>query len=348
MAAYCILATIRRVTAAGALLLGVALSLGFAAPLFSQVAAHAVQERQQVVARVNGIPITESALQDEMEVLYPSNAAHGGLSPEKLQTIRAKALNELVVEELAYQRAVRERALVAWPKVQAEYQRLRHKSGAAAFDRSLQASGLTRQLYLKNLRRRMTLERIYRQEVYLPSRVEPAALRAYYQQHPEKFRRPEQVHARLILVAVSPQAKPDEERQAKEKIEKIYQLLQAGKDFGRLAEQYSDDFYRVKGGDLGWVHRGRLEPEFEKVAFSLAVGQFSAPFRTPYGYNLMKVEGREPAHRMTFEEIQPILKAELEQHNLLEQRRAWVARLKKGASIEIVSNEAPARASAAH
>ena len=89
------------------------------------------------------------------------------------------------------------------------------------------------------------------------------------------------------------------------------------------------------------MHRGRLEPVFEKVAFSLQPGQISEPFRTEYGYNLMKVEGHEPARQMKFEAVRPVLKAELEQKKFEELRQAWVASLKKGAQIEVLEASAP-------
>lgn len=288
-----------------------------------------------IVARVNGAPIAESDLRDEIEALYPSNSAHGGLRPEKLKDIRSKALEELIVEELAYQRAVTTQTLRPMTEVRAEYTRLRSKYGAVAFDQSLQRSGLTRQQYLKKLQRRMTLGKMAKQKLVLPSRVGPQALRAYYDTHHQRFTRPEAVHARLILAAVDPKGGPQAEQKAKEKIEKVCQELKAGKDFGLLAEQYSDDYYAVKGGDLGWQHRGQLDPEFEKVAFGMQAGKFSEPFRTDYGYNLMKVEGHELERLMGFDEVRPILKAQLEKDKYEDLRASWIAQLKKDARIEI-------------
>ena len=203
------------------------------------------------MARVNGASITESALREEMEVLYPSNTAHGGLRPEKMKEVRIKALEELIVQELAYQQAVKTQALVPMAEVRAEFARLRQKFGAQSFDQSLQASGLTRQQYLKNLQRRLTLERMAQRKLVRPSRMTLAALRAYYYQNTSKFQRPKQIRARLITVNLAAEAKPEEARKAKEKIDGLYKQLRAGRDFGALAEESSEDYYRVKGGDLG-------------------------------------------------------------------------------------------------
>jgi peptidyl-prolyl cis-trans isomerase C len=316
-----------------------AVCLALSTSLFAQMPSPQLVTPDRVAARVNGSVITEAEVHEEMETLYPSNTAHGGIQPERLKELRSQALEELIVQELAYQQAVRTHALVPLPEVRREYQRLRAKYGAGAFDRSLQTSGFTRQQYLKKLQRRLTLERLTKQRVYLPSRVGPQELRAYYRQNLGKFQRPEQVRTRLILAAVNANASPEAERQAREKIDKVYQQLRAGKDFATLAQQYSDDFYRVKGGDVGWMHRGSMEPAFEKLAFSLPVGQFSQPFRTPYGYNVMKVEGREPARLMKFEEVRERLKAELEDNRFTELRQAWVEQLEKGAKVQILERE---------
>ena len=327
-----------------AVLAGV-LTIGLSAAVFGEVSGAPAAHTDEVVARVNGAAIDAADLRAEVETIYPSNAGHGGLDPERMKEIRSKALEELIVRELAYQQAVKLKAVVSMADTQAEYQRLRQKVGPAAFDRELQASGLTSQQYLKQLQRRMTLESLMRQKIVLPSRVGPTALRAYYDQNLSKFQRPEQIHARLITVSVDPQAKPEDVARAKSKIESAYRELQGGKDFGSVAQQYSDDLYRVKGGDLGWVHRGRLEPDFEKVAFSLAVGKLSEPFRTSYGFSLIKVEGREPARQMSFTEISAGLEQELEQKKMLQLRNAWVEQLKKNAQIEIIAGTTDLRAS---
>jgi parvulin-like peptidyl-prolyl isomerase len=138
------------------------------------------------------------------------------------------------------------------------------------------------------------------------------------------------------LAEFGEKASPEEVGKAQSKADNVYSQLLAGKDFGTLAMQYSDDAYRVKGGDLGWVHRGRLDPEFEKVAFSLKPGETSKPFRTTYGFSILKVEAYEAARQMSFAEVSAQLQQELVQKNTLQLRHAWIAGLKKSAKIEIL------------
>ena len=288
------------------------------------------------VVRVNNHVIGEREVATQLEALYPSNTVHGAIRPEKLKELRSRAVTELVVEELAYEQAVTEKMVVPMAEVKQEYIRLRTKYGANRFDTALKASEMSRQQYLQTLQRRMTLERHFQAKVFKPSRYTAVQVRSYYDKNKSRFQRPEQVHARLFLSATDPHPTPEDERKAREKAEMVLREVHAGKDFGLLTEQYSDDRYRVKGGDLGWVHKGRLEPEFEQVAFQLQAGQVSEVFRTSYGFNLMKVEERQPATQMKFAEVKDKLKTELETKKMNDLRSNLVASLRKGAQIEVL------------
>ena len=66
------------------------------------------------------------------------------------------------------------------------------------------------------------------------------------------------------------------------------QLLAPGAEFGAIARQVSEDGSAQRGGDLGWLGRGRLAPAYEEAAFALAVGATSEPVETEFGYHLIQ------------------------------------------------------------
>ena len=64
-------------------------------------------------------------------------------------------------------------------------------------------------------------------------------------------------------------------------------------DFAKAAQQYSLCPSGQAGGDLGFFGRGQMVREFEEAAFSMEVGEISAPVKTQFGYHLLYLEAKE-------------------------------------------------------
>ena len=68
----------------------------------------------------------------------------------------------------------------------------------------------------------------------------------------------------------------------------ILEKLNNGGDFAKLAEEYSIDGSRRRGGDLGFFGRGVMVKEFENASFALKPGEVSGIVKTQFGYHLIK------------------------------------------------------------
>jgi peptidyl-prolyl cis-trans isomerase D len=128
-------------------------------------------------------------------------------------------------------------------------------------------------------------------------------LRTYYTANIDQYKVPDRVHVEHILFMTV--GKTDAEiAEIKKQAEQVLQKVKHGGDFSKLASQYSEDpGSKSKGGDLGWIVRGQTVPAFEKVAFSLPVGQVSDLVKTQYGFHIIKVLGKETAHTKSFDEV---------------------------------------------
>ena len=74
------------------------------------------------------------------------------------------------------------------------------------------------------------------------------------------------------------------------KIDSILTTIKSGGDFSELASLYSDDTNSaLNGGELGFMKRGTLVPEFEEAAYSLSPGEISEIVRTEFGYHIIKL-----------------------------------------------------------
>ena len=76
----------------------------------------------------------------------------------------------------------------------------------------------------------------------------------------------------------------EKESLAKEILEKI----KNGESFSKMAEQYSIDGSKRRGGDLGFFGKGMMVADFEKAAFALQKGEVSGVIKTQFGYHIIK------------------------------------------------------------
>lgn len=80
----------------------------------------------------------------------------------------------------------------------------------------------------------------------------------------------------------------DDSTEAWKKINDIYNRLKQGEDFATLAKQYSECPSKENGGSLGYVNVFDMVYDFENVVYSTPVGTISKPFRTRFGYHIVK------------------------------------------------------------
>lgn len=139
-----------------------------------------------------------------------------------------------------------------------------------------------------------------------------------------------------------------EEDAAKKKaeIDSIGALLAAGADFEEIAKKESEDpGSQRNGGRLNWFGAGQMVPEFEEAAFSLQNGEVSAPFKTSYGYHIVKRLDWKPVD--SFETMEPMIKNVIQRdergqmprkRKIAELRRKFKAGV-NAANLALVKNE---------
>ena len=136
----------------------------------------------------------------------------------------------------------------------------------------------------------------------------------YYNQNKDRFVTEESVNASHILV--------DSEEKALELLAKI----NAGEiSFEDAARENSTCPSGQNGGNLGDFGKGQMVPEFDSAVFAMEVGEISAaPIKTQFGYHLIKLNAKNAAEAMPFEEIAPEIKNALLQEK---QRAAYESKI---------------------
>jgi len=136
-------------------------------------------------------------------------------------------------------------------------------------------------------------------------------IQAYFNQHKDEYSTPEQARSRHILIAVPAGADAKTDAAAKAKADGILKQIQGGADFAELAKKYSDDpGSKDKGGELGFAQRKTMVPEFDNAIFTQKIGDTQI-VKSQFGYHIIQVEERQPAHQQAINEVLPTIQATL-------------------------------------
>ncbi|MGD8981943.1 MAG: SurA N-terminal domain-containing protein [Desulfobacterales bacterium] len=136
-------------------------------------------------------------------------------------------------------------------------------------------------------------------------------IREYYDENMETFKIPKTVEARHILLKVNRDADPETVEKTKDRALDILKLAKEGKDFAKLARQYSEGPTRDKGGYLGKFKKEDMVKPFADMAFKLKPGEISEPVRTQFGWHLIKVEKVNEASVTSFEDAKKDIRKKL-------------------------------------
>ena len=159
---------------------------------------------------------------------------------------------------------------------------------------------------LAQLRQRLEeeslIERLEAQARSVPEPTE-AAVRAYYQEHPDLFTEPAQLRLSVILLRVEPSAGSAAWTAARDEAADLLRRVRAGADFAELARLHSGDGSAAQGGDMGYLHQGMLAPEIEQAALPLQPGDLAEPVTVLEGVVLARLDDRREARLSPFEAV---------------------------------------------
>jgi peptidyl-prolyl cis-trans isomerase SurA len=108
-----------------------------------------------------------------------------------------------------------------------------------------------------------------------------------------------EVNVSHILVKFPRNYKPEDTLEAYNKINQIRERILAGESFEDVARETSEDpSAKENGGKLGWFKAFRMVYEFENASYNNPVGVVSKPFKTNYGYHIIRVNDKRPSRGM--------------------------------------------------
>ncbi|HRG80355.1 MAG TPA: peptidylprolyl isomerase, partial [Cyclobacteriaceae bacterium] len=123
--------------------------------------------------------------------------------------------------------------------------------------------------------------------------VTPAEIKKFYNKIPQDslpFYSSDVEVAQIVRIAKVSASQEDE---ARKKLLDLRERILKGESFAELAMKNSEDpSAQYNGGDLGYVGRGAMVPQFEAMAFRLKVGEISQPFKSDFGFHILQLLDR--------------------------------------------------------
>ena len=288
------------------------------------------------VARVGERTISRAMLDDAISQALNASYHHGQITGERRRELERVKIDELIRRELNLAGAL-DRDLEP-PLAEAEASRagIEARLGTAAYDEALASIGMTREDHARAIAETLLAQRAYDEFVLRPAEVDDDEVRAAFDAAPDQWRMPESSHVLHILLMVRPDANAAETAGVERQAAELAARAREGENFQNLASGFSQDMYRIKGGDLGWVHRGRLVAELEDAVWAAEIGVVVGPVRSGEGYHLAKVLGRRQARPMEWSEVEPMLRERLETEKLEVAEDAWFEPLRRAHPVVIL------------
>lgn len=261
------------------------------------------QDKDEVVATVDGEKITKDELYDKL-----------------VQVSGQQALAIMIDDKVIALELKKEKVTVPDEEVAVELAaQIEDNGGKEAFDNLLQQSGITQKEFEASITEYLSIRKILEPRIDITE----DEIKTYFEENKESLNEEEQVEASHILV--------EDEATAKE----VAKKLADGGDFAALAKEYSQDEANAeKGGELGYFAKGKMVPEFDKAAFSMKPDTISEPIKTDFGYHIIHVTDKKEAKEATYEDHKDDIKEQLVDAQIQTEYINWLDEIKIDYDIE--------------
>jgi peptidyl-prolyl cis-trans isomerase C len=287
-----------------------------------------------VLARVNGQNVTKT---DFERLLKNFELRNGPIPAEGRDEIMRSALDQLITYKALQQEAKARNISATEAEVEERVKKMQSQFPTGeAFTKALADRNMTLERLKDDTRVDMVIGKMIDAEVAKQAAVTDAQIREFYDKNPDKFTQGESIRASHILIKVDEKADDAAKKKARTQIEDVLKQVKAGQDFGKLAQQHSQDGSAAQGGDLGFFTRGQMVAPFDQAAFALKPGEISDVVTTQFGYHIIKLAEKRAPSPVPFEQVSDRIRQYLDQQQKQEHARVFVDSVKNKCKIEVL------------
>jgi parvulin-like peptidyl-prolyl isomerase len=274
-----------------------------------------------IVAKVNGVPITMYQVIKMMNIIGPKIGAD-------TETVKKEAINKLIIQELAYQKAKAMDVKVEKRSVDDAIENaIEILGGEEGFKKFLESEALTEDEYRRHLERLFAVEIVYAKDVIDKAIVPEEKLKEEYEKSKEKFLLPEKVGVIDVYFVKNDKA-------TMKNAQKILKKIKADKDKDPW-KLVLDGTFIVRNLEI----KKDKHKELYEAAKKLKIGQVSNVIKTPSSLHIIKLLEYSPERYATLDEARAYLESKLKPAEVEKRYKEWEEELKKDANIEIIEEK---------
>lgn len=288
------------------------------------------------VATVNGVEITAEAFQKELNTAL--SRFQRQYPPEQLAQLTPRIQEQVLDQMIARQLLIQEANRLQMTVTDEEFDEARAKLEAAlppgmTLAQVLEQRKVGEEQFRQEFGDEVRISKLIEQVTSNDLQVTDAEVDSFYSENVDKFKQPEMVTARHILIAVK---EGDDKDAQKAKAEAIRERLVAGEDFAEVAKAETDDPGSKATGGLYTFPRGQMVQAFEEAAFTQDIGAVGPLVETQFGYHIIKVEKREAARDVPLTEVRSNVVAYLRSRKAPNALQEYLATLRTNAQVSVL------------
>lgn len=246
----------------------------------------------ETAAKVNGKIITMEEV--DRSVKQQAQGQESKFSPLELAGARLQVLQNLIEQEVMYQKAEKENLVPTEDEITVEINKRKVESRLSAeeFDKRMAEAGLTEKSLREDIKKALAIAKLVDKVTGRIENPKDSEIEQFYKGNPEMFIKKRGVRLAAIVIDPADGGQGDTTRNQAEAEQRVKEVLskvsQPASDFAALAREYSEDPSRLQNGDLGYLSEDDLKQNYPQLAAGFMNPQFSVGQVT----NALNISGR--------------------------------------------------------
>ena len=255
---------------------------------FSSLAAE--KEIDRIAAIVDNSVVLKSDIDDVVNRVKRNAQAQGQTLPSD-QALRTQAMERLILTSLQLQLAQRMGLQISDAQLDDTIRNIAQGENLSleAFRRQVEAEEGDYERFREKLREEIITNEVIRGSVQRRIYISPQEVDSLLKLMEEQGAVSEEYNLGHILIAIPSQATPDDISAAKDRADKVMELLQSGSDFRRIAIASSSGGKALEGGELGFMNINEMPTLFSESIRDKKKGDLIGPMRSGAGFHILTI-----------------------------------------------------------